>query len=54
MRLPHRVPKPLNQALQQTAAAILVLRGFKPLSAAATAGELWRWVAIRRRLYGNR
>jgi len=39
MWLPHCVPKPLHQALQQTAAALLVLRGFKPLSV-ATATEL--------------
>ena len=30
--LPHCVPKPLHQVLQQTAAALLVLRGFKPLA----------------------
>src|SRR5215510_5564596 len=32
MWLPHCVPKPLHQALQQTAAALLVLCGFKPLA----------------------
>jgi hypothetical protein len=41
IRLPHRVPQPLNQALQQTAAALLVLCCFKPLSVAAAA-ELYR------------
>ena len=30
--LTHCVPKPLHQVLQQTAAALLVLRGFKPLA----------------------
>src|SRR5262249_31654762 len=41
IRLPHRVPKPLHQALQQTAAALLVLRGFKLLRVAAAA-KLYR------------